>query len=240
MALALKSNFEKVCKTTAAAVLGLSTLFAANGASALDFSPFGQNQCVTPEQFVQEMNEQKMKQLISSNADGKRSQVSYWSNSDGSVGYEVSADAPRGKKPTIVCASAKITQIELFDAREIDPSTTPIPKDAFIKDGYNVKRSSPPKPDGTHDTALIIGTLSGEFPIFQAITVVENKDGKEIPGRTLTLTANLKTGDGVTHIGDVGNGKGAVISVNRDVVYRDAALAILDARKQLTLNLSPQ
>lgn len=127
------------------------------------------------------------------------------SNQDGSVGYQLEGNLPRSEVSTTVCVRAKLTNVQLFDARR--PS---LPQAVLLGGEFEkaIRESADEK---------------GTRPMVYADTVFKRADGSERVGLPMVIIGNIphKTAFMVTRLA---NGKPTEMMQMADTEYTQAGL----------------
>jgi hypothetical protein len=142
------------------------------------------------------------------------------SNEDGSLGYQIEGDLPRAQSSTKVCVAAKLTNIDLLDARR---ASSPPPR-ALL--------------GGKFDRVVVELGAKGTRPMLVADTLHRNLDGTERHGLPLVMFGNVagRSGSLTTLKAD-----GSVVDLAflKDTDYTPAAIQKLDAKPQVLALRTP-
>lgn len=192
------------------AAIALGAMTAANDAIALDAG-----QCLPMAQMNQALIADGQRTLIigdrvainNSTASSSGVVVNRWvntvtSNADGSLGYQLEGNKPRGETSTEICVAAKLTNTQLFDATKNE-----IPQAALLGGAFN--------------RAMELSAEDGIRPMVVANTVFGN-------GETLHLGAPMVLiGDPTRKIGSITtikNGEAVSLAGLQNVEYTPLAL----------------
>ena len=139
------------------------------------------------------------------------------SNEDGSVGYQLEGDKSRAEISTKVCVRAKLTDIQLFDARK-----TTIPKAAYL--------------GGDFDRTVNESATVGSRPMIVANTVFGTGDSTRY-GLPLVVFGNIPERAAAIAT-QTSEGKAELLAVMNQAEYTPVALQRLGDRQLASLDIS--
>ena len=126
------------------------------------------------------------------------------SNADGTVGYQLEGDLPRDQSSTSMCVRAKLTNVQLFDAR-----VPGLNRAAFL--------------GGEFDEQVRVLERGGTRPMIIADTVHRRPDGSERLGLPMVLFGNIAQRSASIQTKGP-DGKGAFMVLMGDTDYTPEAL----------------